>query len=710
MSDSTAAHRVWTRLHNGPVPVPSDVPIRHANEDALGRADVAASFARQVLSFDASNGMVVGVLGPWGSGKTSFVNLACDDFTTAGIAVLDFNPWMFSGAEQLVESFFVELAAQLKVRPGLSELADDLVDYGEAFSGLAWLPFVGPWVDRGRGAAKILSKLLERRKEGVGGRRAKVEKALADLERPVLVVVDDVDRLSTSEIRDVFKLVRLTASFPNVIYVLAFDRNRVEQALAEQGVPGRDYLEKILQVAIDLPAAPQEALRKQLFQAIEEALSGLENPGPFDEDAWPDVFMEVVRPLVRNMRDVRRYAAAVHGTAESLGGQVSLVDVLALEAIRVFLPDVFARLGPAVEGLTTTSSFGHGLREPPHLKTQVEQLLAGEEKHRDVVRALVGRCFPAGSRHIDQPSYDSSFSKRWLRERRVAHGEILRLYLERVSGTRLQAFTHAERAWALMDDREAFEAYLHSVDLDVREDVIAALDTYEDQYRSKHVVPASIVLLNELPTLPQRPRGMLTLDARMVVKGVVYRLIRSLKNAEAVESAVRAVLPEITTLSAKLELITIVGFRENAGHKLVSAAAAAAFETEWRAEVRAASVADLITEPELLRVLYFARHEALESEPSRDVSDDRGLALALLRSARTETVSSTAGSHSVSRSPRLAWSMLLAIYGDESTLATQVEAAKNAEGVDDDDRALLDLATRYVGGWRPDELRDLGED
>jgi hypothetical protein len=63
---------------------------------------------------DASQGAVVGVLGAWGAGKTSFVNLARAEFSRQAVTVLDFNPWMFSGSEQLVESFFIELAA-----PGL---------------------------------------------------------------------------------------------------------------------------------------------------------------------------------------------------------------------------------------------------------------------------------------------------------------------------------------------------------------------------------------------------------------------------------------------------------------------------------------------------------------------------------------------------------------------------------------------------------------
>jgi len=336
----------------------ADNPIRKAEDDVLGRANAARSFAGQVLSLDVSEGVVVGVLGPWGSGKTSFVNLARPHLEADGAAVLDFNPWMFSGAEHLIDSFFVEISAQLKLRPELARVGQDLEEYGELFSGMGWLPIVGPWLERGRLASKALAKVLQRRKGGVRGRRSKLEMALAALESPIVVVLDDIDRLTTAEIRDIFKLVRLTASFPNILYVVAFDRARVEQALEEQGIPGRDYLEKILQVGVDLPAVPSQVLNRELFRAIDAALSTIENPGYFDENAWPDVFMEIVRPLVRNVRDVRRFAAAVAGTSRDLNGQVALADVLGLEAVRVFLPDVFFEIHGSVPALTSTSESG----------------------------------------------------------------------------------------------------------------------------------------------------------------------------------------------------------------------------------------------------------------------------------------------------------------------------------------------------------------
>jgi len=148
--------------------IPADNPIRKPEDDALGRVKVARSFVEQVLSLDATEGVVVGVLGPWGSGKTSFVNLARTHLEELGVTTLDFNPWMFSGAEQLVESFFLEVSAQLRLHPPFADIGRRLEEYGETFSGMGWLPLVGSWIERFRAAIGVLAKLLQRRKEGVG--------------------------------------------------------------------------------------------------------------------------------------------------------------------------------------------------------------------------------------------------------------------------------------------------------------------------------------------------------------------------------------------------------------------------------------------------------------------------------------------------------------------------------------------------------------
>ena len=673
--------------------ITGDNPIQRPEDDTLERTAIVESFARQVLALDTTEGVVVGVLGAWGSGKTSFVNLARKEFAQANVQILDFNPWMFSGTQQLAKHFFNELTAQLKIRPDLSnKIGKALDDYSGVFTGVP------------RGIIKSLAKFLQGKKTGVRENRTKVEKSLAKLDKPLVVVLDDIDRLLISEIRDVFKLVRLTANFPNIVYVVAFDRNRVEKALSEQeGMSGRDYLEKILQIAIDLPVIPDRVLHQQISSEIDEALSHIEDTGPFDEQVWPDVFVEIIQPLIRNMRDVRRYAAAIHGTVTALHGNIALADVLALEAVRVFLPDVFTNLHGVLNSLTNTSKLNYdNSKITEQHKSQIDMLVKASGDHGQVVRAMINRLFPAARRHIGNSHYGADCKSKWIKERRVAHEDILALYLERVVGDSLLAFLHAERAWTHMADRDVFDSYLRSLDTTKLEDVIFSLKDYKDQFGPEHVVPGTIVLLNLLPDLPKPQQEIFQLSARITVNRVIYRLLKSINDPVAVEAAVRQILPELESLSSKMEIIDMIGYQENVGRKLVSEGAAREFEKTWYHEVRSASIDDLTREVNILMILLKVKRLEGTSEDSFQIPASPKLTLALLRSARTEERSRSMESRAVRRIPILAWDTLINIYGDEATLKTRVESLKETHPEDADE--LLALAEKYIGGWRPSDF------
>lgn len=683
----------------------ADNPIRTPSHDRLGRARAAENFATSVLRLDASEGLVVGVLGPWGSGKTSFMNLARPVFENNAVPVLDYNPWMFSGAEQLVQSFFSELSAQLKLKPGLAEVGKGLEDYGDIFSNLTWLPVIGPWIERGQDLAKLLGGVLQRKKEGVAGQRAKVDKALRELQHPIVVVLDDIDRLNTSEIRDIFRLVRLTANFPNIIYVLAFDRKRVEDALSEHGIPGRAYLEKILQIGFDLPTIPDRVLNQQVFDSLNAELDDVQVTGKLDQELWPDVFMEIVRPLISNMRDVRRYAAAVGGTVRALDGQIALADVLGLEAIRIFLPDVFHRLPTAVEALTTPSDGSLGAREGQDLfRAEILTLIDSAGTKAPVVMAMIERLFMAAQRHTSGMNYGCEWSRQWLRERRISHPDILRLYLERVAGEGLLAFRQAEIAWGLMTDTDAFSAHLNALDRDQVVDTIVSLEAFEDEVTSDRVLPGVVTLLNMLPTLPEKERGMFDFGTQVAVRTVVYRLVRSQNSEVFVEGVVRDALPRLETASAKLTLIRIVGHREGIGHKLVPEEVAKAFERTWRSDFRELSVDALARETELLRSFLVANRQAEANEPAAVVPADVRVTRGLLLSARSESLSQTMGSRAVAKSAQLAWESLVDIYGTEATLRQRIDELRSANF--EECSELLQLADRYLGGWRPKDFGD----
>jgi len=684
--------------------VKGDNPIRDVQEDSLGRFNVAKLFAQQILSLDISEGAVVGVLGEWGSGKTSFINLARPELEQACAVILDFNPWMFSGAEQLVERFFAEMSAQLEIK-NYTAAAKSIAEYGEVFSSFSWVPVLGSWVGPVKGITKLVSQVLEARQEGVSRRREKLEKILEKVEQPIIVILDDIDRLSSSEIRDVFKLVRLTASFPNVIYLVAFDRSRVEQALSEQGVPGRTYLEKILQIAVDLPSVPSAVMIHQISTAIDNAIAEIENPGPFDDQVWPDIFMEMIHPLIRNMRDVRRYAASVHGTVKALEGQIALTDVLALEAIRTFLPDVHTELAKSVESLTTTSSLTSGAgTEPPELKEQINSLIKVADNHQDLVKDIIRRLFPAGERHIGGSHYGPDWISRWIRERRVAHKAILELYFERVAGEGLLAFTDAERAFSLMNNQSAFDKYLRSLDIEHLEDVIASLEAFEDKFAPEYVEPCLTVLLNILPILPEKPRGLFSFDSGTVVRRITFRLLRSLNDPTKVEGVVKSVLPKIKSLSTKIDLIVQVGHLEGGGHKFVSEEVAKELESNWRNEVRKATPKALAKEKDLFRLLFAVKKHSTENEPTLKLPDTPILTHAIIKNALGYTRSQTAGSRAIRQSPRLQWDNLIEFFGGQEELEARINKLRLSKIKKDNE--LISLVDKYLSGWRPSHFDD----
>ena len=715
-----------------PLPILGDNPIRSPNDDVLGRSKVARSFIRHVLALDASEGVAVGVFGPWGSGKTSFINLVQTDFEQAEIPVLHFNPWMFSGAEQLVERFFDELSAKMEKTDGLEKIGETLAKYGDALntvttmaSMLLGMPQVGAIVDHILKTTSNISKqprLTSDLREEIG-----IE--LKKRDKPIIVVLDDVDRLSGSEIRDIFKLVRLTASLPNLIYLVVCDRLHTEQALEETGLPGRAYLEKILQLPFNLPETPRNILQEQVAIAIRNARTGIENPGPFDEQAWHDVYWEIVRPLIRTMRDVRRYSAAFQGTVDDLDGQVSCVDVLGLEAIRVFLPDVFSRLPGAIDGLTLTSQDSERrldteMKENPDdplsgfnkwRKEQIDGLIEATRTNREVVEAMIDLLFPSGARlrrmsDGDSGPYLNEEAVEKLRERRVAHGHILRLYLEHVVGSDLLALQHTERAFELMIDLEKLDGFLRSLKPALWHDVVLNLCDLEDRFCPEQAEPGIVVLLNLLPDVPERLTGVGFLDElTAAVRRATYRLLRAMKDPAAVEAAVRRILPEVTSLSSRVELVLHVGHREGFGRKLLSETAVTGFEKILLDEIRSASIDDLAGEHKPAKVLSFAKSATDPSEDPFDIDDSPKLNFKLLWTSQSVEI----GDRAFRRNPSLDWSILINVYGDEKRLKGRIEAL-HAQFEDlkpwiesqqiplDEARRLLELADSYARGWRPE--------
>ena len=672
--------------------IPADNPIRSPKDDLLKRTAVAEDFARRVLELDASQGVAVGVFGPWGSGKTSFVNLARATFKYERVPVLEFNPWLFSGAEQLAGRFFVELSAQMKEKSNLKIVGEAVGRYGAAFAGttaavaaLLASPIAAKLTEDVANALRALAEP----EESIVKQREKTAAALQKRRKPIIVILDDADRLTSLEIREIFKLARLTASLPNIIYTLPCDRLRVEQALAKQGIPGRDYLEKIIQYPFDLPEIPKNTLRQQTCAAIDEVLFAVESPSPFDEEAWFDIYHEIIRPLIRNMRDVRRYAMALRGTTASLEGKVAQHDMLALEAIRVFLPHIFRRLPAAVDALTVTSNSQKIERDrerlmadyedsqylDPRLKKNFDALIAKAGEHSSVVQAMIARLFPMDLLYQGHDRvFDSEFVGELLRNRRVGHEHILRFYLERTADSDLLTFENTESAFARMDDCSAFDSFMRSFDPAQWPDMLEHLWGFESRFRQEHIEPGTVVLLNLLPDFPNFSSDIWLGGPRSYVRRVVLRLLRAHDDTDRCEASVMCILPQVRSLNGKLELVLLVGYQKKSGHRLVSEKAASHFEETLRKEIGLASSDDLASETDPTRLLAFAANGASEADNRLADEDNARLTFRMLWTAQRTTSSGTLNSRAVRREKHLAWERLIELYGDEATLKDRIES------------------------------------
>ena len=206
-----------------------DVPIRVPSDDRLRRASFSRAMAEDIRHAPRGAGFVIALTGGWGEGKTSVINLVTEELRDE-IDVVHFNPWLFSGTHQLVEHFFEELTAQLQEtgRERLQRIAKALDAYGRVVAPLTFFPWVGDLARSSRAIASTVSKTLETDQPSARARARELRHQLSRLDRRIVVIVDDLDRLRPDEIVDVMRLVRLlgTSLISSIFSLLTVRRSR----------------------------------------------------------------------------------------------------------------------------------------------------------------------------------------------------------------------------------------------------------------------------------------------------------------------------------------------------------------------------------------------------------------------------------------------------------------------------------------------------
>jgi KAP family P-loop domain len=669
-----------------------DDAICSRGEDLLGRRRFADDLTRQILDAPLGPGVVVGVVGDWGSGKTSVLNLVREAVAEDGQSViLTFDPWMFSGSDELVARFLQELGAQLAERDGpehsprLAKVGQALLDYGQALAPLVWVPAVGAWAGRIASAAAAVNTVSGKRhaEPSIDARRDGVCEALVELDCRVLIVVDDLDRLEPQQIRDVVRLVRLVGNFPNTTYLLAYSRGAVEAALSRDPARSREdgaaYLEKIVQAPHDLPRPQAHRILELFAQELAAVTAGIE-VGPFDEARWHLMLSEGIAGFLSTLRASSRLLNVISTTLRLIGAEVNVADVIALEALRLFAPEVWDRLFTSVAALTgeaDASTSDVAERRQRHSAIVAEVWGAAETRHVGEVHALLGALFPyAGALVREQapPPFPPQGSLR------VADPDVFRTYLQRQVGERRQVGSPAQRAFGLLGDGDALADMLDALEPDALEQSVGGLVEFAAQFDGELAESAIPVLLNQLSRMRERPENMFAVSPREQTRRVVLQLLRSVPHDTERSALVSRVLGDVVDLSDRLVLVELVGPRGIRGHDLVDHDEAQSLRSELAAEVLDREDAQLAGERRLYELFCIAADEDREAfeewVPVR--CEDDGVLLRLLVSVSSEALRSDtpARRHGETKS---VWRLLASWLGADALSERLAELRSNTE-------------------------------
>ncbi|MFI5635375.1 P-loop NTPase fold protein [Streptomyces sp. NPDC051664] len=350
---------------------------------------------------------VLALIGPWGSGKSTVLGkvirqLRAQDISRDAWLVAELNPWLYSDLESLTVALFSEIRAALPEEEQWSEARQKIGGFGQAISPLGKLTALA-----GLDSESLIKAISDRVSGDTSASAAKrkAEDALRKAGSPVLVVMDDLDRLTPDELLLVFKLVRLVGHLPNVYYLISFDEQTLLDVLRRSDLVGnsepraREFLEKIIQVRLDLPAFRERDADVLVDRSLTAVLHSHElTMTPSEQERLSEAYYRYLQARLRTPRAIKRFFGQVDATLGQLTGNVDIVDFLIVTFLRTSEPRAYQLLWQHRAELTGTS-----MDLPPRRNERPEQGIdrwrtrlqdAGvAEQHLDGVIGLMGMLF-----------------------------------------------------------------------------------------------------------------------------------------------------------------------------------------------------------------------------------------------------------------------------------------------------------------------------
>jgi predicted KAP-like P-loop ATPase len=330
---------VRKKLPKGVSKLVEDNPWNPTKTDLFNRRPAARRISRFILESHSSKSFAIGVCADWGDGKSSFLRMIKDEFPDdKNNIVIEFNPWYSQNPEKIIKDFF-ELF-QNRLGPYKLNLSGKISRYSDSLSSVKENLFVS--------SIKDISNIYNG-SNTIDDEHNQINEILIQLNKRIVIFIDDLDRLDKKEVVEVLKLIRNTANFFNVFFIVAFDREYVKSAIREINEHNIEiYLEKIFQLEINPPAFDKTVLKQELERlllerfpkhevAIKDAIYGNAKPSDIFASMFTNKVYDfnLIDLFIKNLRDVVRFVNLFTANFSQVEGEVVFKEFFYVQLIQL---------------------------------------------------------------------------------------------------------------------------------------------------------------------------------------------------------------------------------------------------------------------------------------------------------------------------------------------------------------------------------------
>ncbi|WP_139490090.1 KAP family P-loop NTPase fold protein [Brevibacillus dissolubilis] len=547
-----------------------DQPIQTSDDDILERSKFVTGIANAIRNRNAEESIVVGLYGKWGMGKSSIFNLLKENFEEQGgtekIATVSFNPWYFENEGQLILQFFESLTTEIEKNffGEKSELVKKLKQYSEKLSSVTIR--AGFFNFSFKEFATIFKK-----DDDILSLRKSIEKLLEDKKQRIVVLIDDLDRLDNEETHAVLKLVKLIADFPYMAYVLALDEKVVSSVLADRfgtddlNQMGDSFLEKIVQVPLYLPPANRINIQKLLKKGLEDILTDnqIELSQENHKRLFDDILSHSIGRLTFTVRTAKRYLNAVLFSVPLLKGEVNILDLLCLEGIRIFSPEVYKFIYEHSDAMLDNQKY----RDDARSKYQSlfdDSCKKNTDYEREIIKKLTFNLFPefgallSGNRSSDQKS-----DKDLKAEQRICSKDYFEKYFvynvpnDQISDIEFNGILELLETGEIDLAKERIESISETIGY---EKLLRKFEMIEEKMSSSSAKNLGAIIANQGEALSKDLRASIILPVDRAA-GLISRLLKQLSRSEQLD-LMKQIVTETLPLTFAGKILEYVHPRE----------------------------------------------------------------------------------------------------------------------------------------------------